>query len=488
MRLASGSFPRNLGMPKGELAVAVLVGLAVGTLFQAPSGPGPNVLPRLALALATSICLLLISLRSPQAAVVLCMAFLGVLGLTRRLLIPAAGWSSYDPLLLVGPLVSIVLCIRLFALQKRPLARDRLSILVLLLLLTSLFESLNPSGGNVAAGLVGLLFVAAPLIWFLVGREVDGIRLSTILSLVLLVGTVTAVYGLGQSFLGMPSWDASWVQLNGYAALNVGGAIRAFGTFASSAEYAAYLGAAVIVGMVALLRGRLIAVVPLPVIGLALFLDSSRGVFILTLCAAIVIIGLGTGRWSLAIVAIAGGAIIITGSILLLGSQLTKVAVESGNPFIAHQVSGLANPLDPNASTLLLHLQIVGDGINNALDHPLGLGTAATNIATQDPDKAASTELDISNAFLSLGLVGGMLFVSVVLIAFRRITNLAILTRDPDILAVVGILIVTLGQWLNGGYYAVAPLLWFLIGATTRRWLERRSQPDRLARPVGDAA
>jgi hypothetical protein len=40
--------------------------------------------------------------------------------------------------------------------------------------------------------------------------------------------------------------------------------------------------------------------------------------------------------------------------------------------------------------------------------------------------------------------------------------------RDALSAAVLGVLIVCLGSWLNGGYYALSPLVWLLIG-----WIAR---------------
>src|SRR5256885_9979734 len=47
--------------------------------------------------------------------------------------------------------------------------------------------------------------------------------------------------GYIQTEIVEPSWDKKWVDVAVYAALHVGDKIRAFGTFASSAEYALYL-------------------------------------------------------------------------------------------------------------------------------------------------------------------------------------------------------------------------------------------------------
>jgi hypothetical protein len=46
------------------------------------------------------------------------------------------------------------------------------------------------------------------------------------------------------------------------------------------------------------------------------------------------------------------------------------------------------------------------------------------------------------------------------LAALRR----AVERHDGVSLATFGMLLVVFGQWLNGGYYAISPLVWFAIG------------------------
>ena len=76
----------------------------------------------------------------------------------------------------------------------------------------------------------------------------------------------------------------------------------------------------------------------------------------------------------------------------------------------------------------------------------------------------------MANAFVSLGVVGGLLLLGVIGLAFQRVAAAYRATRDPLLLAVAGLLIVSLGQWLNGGHYALAPLIWFLIGYAVAQW------------------
>jgi len=61
-------------------------------------------------------------------------------------------------------------------------------------------------------------------------------------------------------------------------------------------------------------------------------------------------------------------------------------------------------------------------------------------------------------------------------IALAAACRLALRRRDAVSLGTVGVLIVCFGQWLNGGYYALSPLVWLLIGSIGRSlWLASRS-------------
>ncbi len=438
---------------------------------------------RVAIAVLVVGALALVSVLRAQTAVVMTICCLPFLALARRMLIPVAGWTSWDALLIIAPVVSLILAHRAFVLERRPLANDPLSKLVGAVLLLSLLESVNPAGGSLSAGIVGLLYAAAPLAWFFIGRELADERLvNIVLTSTVVVGVAVALYGLWQTTVGLPSWDAEWANVTGYAALSVGGATRAFGSFSSSAEYGTFVGIAFVVAFVAVLHGRLIALTALPVLGIALFLESSRGIVVLVLAGVVMVMGMRTGRVTvtLACSALALGAagLIIT----VYGPQLTDAAQHSGNPFVAHQVAGLLNPFDPNQSSLTTHQSMVSTGVGASFGHPLGLGLAAINPqgARFAATATAATELDISNAFVALGPLGGVLFLAVVILTLVQTSRLALLQTKLAGLALVGLLAAALGQWLNGGYYAVAPLLWLLVGWANHEWVSHRSvaKPD----------
>jgi hypothetical protein len=145
---------------------------------------------------------------------------------------------------------------------------------------------------------------------------------------------------------------------------------------------------------------------------------------------------------------------------------------------VAHQLAGLANPFDPYQSTLLFHLGLAESGVISGVTHPIGLGTGATSLASEKQGTpGASTEVDVSNEFVALGLVGGLLFAALVLVTLARFGRASLTTRDPLVLATTGILVVCLGEWLNGGLYALTPLLWTLVGWGSVRAGRRFHQP-----------
>jgi hypothetical protein len=191
--------------------------------------------------------------------------------------------------------------------------------------------------------------------------------------------------------------------------------------------------------------------------------------------AIVLVLAMRTGSVRLTILAIVAGLGATWGTWKVLGPQLTGVALDSGNRLIAHQVAGLMNPMDPNQSTFLAHQEMAINGIISSFDHPFGLGTAATNqAALRLSGTFAGTEVDLPNTFVSLGILGGLLFSILIIVTLWRAGGLALSSRHPIALATVGVLIVSFGQWLNGGYYAVAPLVWVLIGCAHREWIAQR--------------
>ena len=283
VRIPHLSLPR----PSGS-QLLIVAGSVIGGLAAAASVVAPRVDRPLFAALAT-LCLCLVALRRPQHAIVGVMVFLPFLGLARRILIPVAGWSGNDPLLLIAPMLSVLLVTRLFV-RGTPLGGDLLSNLIVALLALTVLETAHsrrrrPPGRRHRPPVPRC---AAPRQF--TARQPFVRRLVVILLPVLMiVSLVIALYGLRQTSVGLLSWDSQWLQVSGYAALRVGNASRAFGTLASSAEYAAYLAAGLVLAAIWVMHGRVLPLLALPPLAIALFLDSSRGIVVIGFAAVLLV-------------------------------------------------------------------------------------------------------------------------------------------------------------------------------------------------------
>lgn len=472
----------------------MLAGLltAVSSLFVVAGG----VWIRFILAIVIAALLVTLVLTRPAFGITATFVYLVFLAMVRRMLLPAAPWISADPLLIVGPLVAVVLLVKAFVLDSRRWAPDLISKLVVVLLAVTLAEAFNPGNGGLSAGISGLMFMAVPLLWFFVGREfLTDADVDRLLKLVVVLGTFVALYGLWQTQVGDLPWDAAWLRTtaaSAYSSLDVNGTVRSFGTFSSFNEYGLFIGASLAIAVSLCLRGRLIFVLPVPLLAVALFLASGRSALITVALALVVMLGLRTGRpaTALLVTVLAVGAAFVG---LKFGGSALSSAGSGSSALVSHQIGGLTNPLDPSSSTLLIHLQLVYAGVKASLSHPLGQGTAVTNQAAglSSSNRANNTQLDvlgagssatdfdISNAFVSLGFAGGLLYVaSMVVILATAIRSY--FRGQRQLLPIIGLLIVDVGQWMSGGAYALSALIWVLIGvvaASSMRVTTPRGSP-----------
>jgi hypothetical protein len=375
----------------------------------------------------------------------------------------------------VAPAIAVVLLVR--RAPRTASASSTLSHLVLALMVWTSLTVLNPLGG-LRSNAVGLLFIGAPLLWFFVGRDiVDRATASVMLRCELVVAAVVAVYGLAQTNGYWTSWDKAWLSVAGYAALHVGGLTRAFGTFASGAEYSSFISLAVVGAVGLALHRRVLWLLLVPLLAFASFYDGSRGVIVLTLTAVILQIGLRTRRTVIAVVVVAVGVAAAVGGMHAYKTTLLEQAAQSNNAIVQHQIGGLASPLDSSKSTLPAHWRLFVQGFTQSFSRPLGAGPGSTSLAaTRFGGAVASTEVDISNEFSAVGIPGGLLFVAIFFLVWKRVLVVYRRAPDPVVLAAAGILLVLVGQWLNGGYYAVAPLVWLLIGWLEGEWVRLQAQ------------
>lgn len=475
----SGTNPGILGTAAGLLALTAL-SFPMGASVLDPRGF------RIGLAAALIAIVLGVGMWAPRHLLYALVVWLAALGTIRRLVSEVSPPGHADALLLVGPAgigVLLVVAMHTDGFQRR----TWLSTVVLVLALLVTAGALNPRQGDLMTGLGGLLFLLVPMLAFWVGRKLyDDRVLAAVLRLVSVLAVGAALYGLAQTFLGFPFWDARWIRESGYPSLYVWvtgvreGAYRAFASFSAASEYVAFLGVGVVVWFgFWLIRRRflMIALAAIGILGTALVLASSRGV-VVTLIIAVGLMIAARRRLPIALAVLLCAALLL---VLPVGAQLMPDAPGSDatNVLVAHQVQGLANPLDPAYSTLPLHLSIVAEGLRSVLAEPLGVGVGPITVAAfKFGGEVRGTEADVSNVAVALGLPGLIAYVVLVVIAFPRAYKLAVERQDALALVSLGLLAVTFPQWLNGGQYAVAFLPWLVLG-----WIDRASSTISPPRP-----
>jgi hypothetical protein len=419
--------------------------------------------------------LIVASAINKPASICFTLTYLFLLGDIRRLVNMYLGFPSLDPLLLVGPAISILLAlpILLRLRLKDPISRAMLALLAVMCL-----EIVNPRQGPIVVGLAGAMFYIVPVLWFWIGRQygTDKLLETVIYKVVIPIAVVAGLLGACQTFVGFLPWESAWIHSSRSIALqlSIGGSFyRAFGFSVNVAEYDELLLVATTCVAAAFFSGRRLYGLLFPGFAVMLFLASSRGAIVKSLfaiAAAWALSSKGGRGWAMRLpFAIALGV----GLLALVLSQIStehnsSSSTSAMSASVEHQTSGLE---DPQHSTAGLHATIFLGGFKKGFLNPLGSGIGAVTLGSKlgsSGDSAASSEVDISDAFVSMGVVGGLLYLYIIwnvchqAIAFGR--------TAPKYLGLpaLGILAALLGSWLASGQYALAPLSWFVIGVLSR--------------------
>jgi hypothetical protein len=430
--------------------------------------------------LTATLCAL--SAGSPAAGAALTLGFLAVLGDYRRYAGYFEGYPASDTLLLVAPVTAFFLCCLAAVNRSRLPGLGGLCMTVLLLAALMTAQIFNPAQGDLMVGLGGAFFYLVPLLWFWIGR-VYGDRVTVELVLrgvVLPLGVAATVLGLYQSLYGLLPFERAWVDATNSDAVNYNAVfisqevVRAFGFFNSGSEYTRFLLVTSVVIVALWLKQRSKWLWALPALLAALFLASSRGpivFFVLTTVTLWAVLARNRVVW-LPRLLLAGTACFALLVVALLGLRAAHLN-DRVEVLVSHQVEGLLNPADAEKSTAVGHLALTAKGVWEGITSPAGQGLGATTLAASKFGTGVfSAEMDFANIFYSLGLLGGLLYLTIIAWALARALSVWRRGRSGIELSMLGVLVCTLTAWMIGGEYAIAAIVWFVIGAVDRAYLE----------------
>lgn len=471
--------PRNLVLAVGAAGVAAVASQVESVARVAVGGLGLFVI-------------ILIALSDRDLALVSITIWMVFLGFIRRALIPFAGWSPQDPLLLVSPAVAMVLLIT--ARRFGPPPRTLQASVAAFLLLWSGSQVFNPNEASLLAPVQASLFYVTPALWFFVGRTLTLEQHDRVIKVIFWATIPVVALGLYQSFVGLLPFEYTWVGVSdiGPAVFLPGFVIRPFSTLVSPQEYGIFLAMALAVIWVRIMttrshRGWLIGYFLITVV--ALFLQASRTTFLifLMMTAILTVVRLRSLAVLMATVALGFALVFYSLSNPVSGpiEEDAPAEAQGVNPGanISHQLSGLTNP---SGSTAPLHISLILDGFQIGLTNPLGVGASHATIASDvfNTDEFKSAENDVANTMAALGLPAGL---ALVLFMFTGLGGARRLYRahgDTRYLIWLGFGIACFFNWYVGGQYTTTMILWMSMGGVARQIGEQRMARLRALTPA----
>jgi hypothetical protein len=407
--------------------------------------------------------------------------YLACMGLIRRALIPIASWSSFDPLLILGPSITIILALSLFweLKSQQSLGEEKPDKLMVTLFIFGCLQMFNPYSGNPISGFVAAIYIIVPWLWYFIAfYKITQKDIGRILNIVEVIGTMIALYGIYQTFFGILPFEQMWVDLTGYAALYLAPeTVRAIGTFPSAQEFVYFTMITFMIGFTKLVFKKN-CLIHLPVVLitlLSIFFASSRTV-IFFMALALLMILIVTKKTLLQKIVTGLISIMVLFSIWSLLPRLNPSWFGVAEPAVQHMIEGLVDPLSEE-QTGLGHIERIVEGMKTIATNPIGHGIASV---TKAADKsggtdAMSTEMDLSNMIVALG-IGGVIYILVVIMTMYKLIKLISMQRKIEYIMVLGILAGGIGNWVNGGFYTTSIITWLLVGWIHKQYSSYRGE------------
>lgn len=426
---------------------------------------------RTAIVVTGGMVLLALARMRIQTAVIAAVIYLVFMGDLRRLLIPLVGWSNTDPLLLLGPIFAILLFGYAVASGSLRL-NTKLAWWMAAFMGLMLLQIFNPQQGGLMVGVAGVMFYLVPLLWFWIGRAYASASfMKTLLfKVVVPLAVLAAAMGYYQTFFGYLPYQMAWYKIAGYTALGSLGIQAPISFFSSHTAYAVFLNVAMVAVLALMIRKRQFTLLPLfIVLFVALFLTGIRGPvarLLFTAAGMWAVTGRNKKTWILR------GAFAVALGIAGLLWSLSQVGSIDAGARVQHRVTrqaeGFLNATEEGSSAAV-HLNMIAVGLTSAFRNPLGYGLGATTkAANKFGGNMRTSESDIGDIALSLGIIGLLIYLVIIYLVFSTAVRHWAASRNAVSLAVLGILAITFFSWLQGGRYAIYPVIWLCIG-----WVDR---------------
>lgn len=406
--------------------------------------------------------------------------YLPFMAFIRRFIYSFSPYISIDPILIVCDMLIVLMFSYLIICEKSRIssfyANNRLVKASFILLLLFSLQIFNPLQGSLMVGLAGAKFYIVPLLWFFIGLFVSKKFIEKILYLVVIIGFITALYGLRQNFLGFTSFEKYWLEHSWFASLSVGGLTRIFSTFTNPTEFGDYLMIAEICVLALLLQSRRalpMGVTVIFVLIFAHFMVATRGSFFGFVIASFLFISLKSRNLKKSVITLLLSIIILAVLISTI-SYTRELDTMRDNRFLvpfSHALSGITNPSASTAPHKIMMWKQVFTTVFTR--NPLGYGLGSDSLAAgKFAGHAYGSEHYVSSIFISSGLFGGILLIYIFYLFFTQSLNLWVKDSDRLVRTIIAIMFayILLGCFVD---YPLGGFGWLLIGWVAKRYTIR---------------
>jgi hypothetical protein len=428
------------------------------------------------LAVAVSILLALIGLATVNVrfAILGLFTYLTLMGDVRRMLIPVAGWSGTDPLLLIAPAATCLLFVT--AVLSNRLALDTwVSRLIALFMGYMTLQIFNPTQGGLMVGIAGGMLYLIPMLWFWVGKAFATRRFVHLwfYRIMPALAVLAALMGVYQFAYGWLPYQLDWYRISGYTAVGPSeDLLRSISIFPNITEYIFYIGVVIVSSVAAMFKKDWTYALLVPFLFGAMFIAGSRGpilMLIIVIAILYTIQGRSLATWGPRLaVTLVLGLVFLTWGLSQAGTVSQQVGHERASHILNRQAQLLPSG-NKNGGTVAVHGNLFYLGLKWGFEQPLGRGIGSTTQAgAKFGDGGGSTEKDLTDMFVAGGVIGGFLYLAVVLTTAVTAVRFWHAERSIIALAIVGILAFMGLSWLKPGHYCLTPLVWLTIGALDR--------------------
>jgi hypothetical protein len=449
-------------------AGTILLGLTIAFLL------AQGQIRAIVLVLLGVLCLLCLA---PRRGVFIVLLFLPFMYYLRRQVLYFNEFSQTDPILLFPPVATIAMFFSVLVMHtQRVYQLLRASLLLKLILALAIVFALqifNPYQGSLLVGIAGGMYFIIPVLWVFLGMILDESQMRKIFMMILVLGTITALYGWYQHYVGFTDVERYELESKNFFK-ELGDKPRIVSTFASIGDFSLYISVAGYFAFAFYWRNktRLVYLACIAAMLAAMFWTAVRS-SMFSLAFAIVVFLIGEAKRP-------GRALLRGGAVLIVVAALygylytyTPRALweteRSKNPFVVHTVAGLAHPTEERSfQSRLSNWAYVWklSFTENALGRGLGSTTLAAVKFTQQAGMA--TDSYFFELLYGSSLVAAALFIAIVIVFFRDIVRLTLRPGDTF----VAIVVFGLGaKYFLGSIFGLdvrdpvgGPLAWLVIG------------------------